>query len=47
MEPGIKEIQNLKNTCYINSVIQMIAHVQPLKNHLCHEIEPFSIPEEF
>jgi uncharacterized UBP type Zn finger protein len=29
MKAGRKPMQNLKNTCYINSVIQLLSHVDP------------------
>ncbi|OMJ91179.1 hypothetical protein SteCoe_6349 [Stentor coeruleus] len=45
MEPGIKEIQNLKNTCYINSIVQLISHVWPLKEVFCDVLEKNAIPE--
>lgn len=45
MEPGVKEIQNLKNTCYINSIVQLLTHVWPLKEVLCDSLTEESIPE--
>lgn len=47
MEPGIKELQNLKNTCYINSVIQMLAQIEPIRDLIIEEIQYESIPETF
>ena len=35
MEIGIKEIRNLKNTCFINSVVQLLAYVDPLRDFFC------------
>jgi ubiquitin C-terminal hydrolase len=37
MEPGVKEIQNLKNTCYINSVVQLLAYVEPLRFYMSYQ----------
>ena len=38
MERGAKEIENLKHTCYINSVVQVLAQVPPLKRLMCQDI---------
>jgi len=42
MEKGLKEIQNLKNTCYINSIIQLLSHLDPIRDIFCNidKIEP-------
>lgn len=45
MEPGVKEIQNLKNTCYINSAINLLAHVTPLKQLLCEDLNKEDLPD--
>ena len=40
MEVGIKEIRNLKNTCFINSVVQLLAYVEPLRQLFCENNIP-------
>jgi uncharacterized UBP type Zn finger protein len=36
---GLKKIKNLKNTCYINSVVQLVAHIQPIFKKLCQDYD--------
>lgn len=45
MQKGLKEIQNMKNTCYINSVVQLVSHIEPVKKLLTHSTDPEMIDE--
>jgi len=46
MQKGLKEIQNMKNTCYINSVIHLVSHIHPLKKVLCSSFDSEMIDED-
>lgn len=43
---GIKRIKNLKNTCYINSVVQLVAHIPEIYNKLCKDCDSEMFDED-
>lgn len=50
MKKGVKGLENLNNTCYINSVIQLLSQVNPLKDFFISDAPsaiPGSLPEYF